>query len=184
MAKGGFVNKMLDLIGLVDVDDPDNYDYDDDLYEDEVSPQQYEQYEEDLYEEPPARQAPPPREKPRKERSKVIDMNNRNQASAQQPHPRASMKMLVYRPMSYDDTQSIIDELAAHRPVIVNLEELDLDIAQRMLDFMSGAVYAISGSIFKVANGIFVVAPSTVAIGGNVPDEMQQNGFYSPGGAR
>ena len=103
------------------------------------------------------------------------------------PQPRASMsqmKMLVYRPMSYDDTQNIIDNLRQGKPVIVNLEELELDVAQRVLDFMSGAVYALSGSIFKVANGIFVLAPNSVDISGNVPDEMQGSSFYALGSGR
>ena len=183
MAKGGFLNKMLDIIGLVDVDDPDDYEYEDEYYDDEPV---YDTYEDEPYEEevaPPPTRPAPVRERPaRKGGSKVIDMNNRN-ANAHSTS-RANMKMLVYRPMSYDDTQAIIDELSAGRPVIVNLEELDLDIAQRMLDFMSGAVYAVNGSIFKVANGIFVVAPSSVAIGGNVPDEMQGSSFYFSGARR
>ena len=54
------------------------------------------------------------------------------------------MKMIVYHPVSYEDTQSIIDNLKNRKPVIVNMEELELDTAQRILDFLSGAVYAAS----------------------------------------
>ena len=50
----------------------------------------------------------------------------------------ASMKMIVYHPISYEDTQNIIDNLKSRKPVIVNMEELEIDCAQRILDFMAG----------------------------------------------
>ena len=75
----------------------------------------------------------------------------------------ASMKMIVYHPISYEDTQNIIDNLKSRKPVIVNMEELEIDCAQRILDFMAGAIYALNGSIYKISRGIFVVAPTNSA---------------------
>ena len=63
----------------------------------------------------------------------------------------ASMKMIVYHPISYEDTQNIIDNLKSRKPVIVNMEELEIDCAQRILDFMAGAIYALNGSIYKIS---------------------------------
>lgn len=79
----------------------------------------------------------------------------------------ASMKMIVYHPISYEDTQNIIDNLKSRKPVIVNMEELENDCAQRILDFMAGAIYALNGSIYKISRGIFVVAPTNYDIIGN-----------------
>jgi len=79
----------------------------------------------------------------------------------------ASMKMIVYHPISYEDTQNIIDNLKSRKPVIVNMEELEIDCAQRILDFMAGAIYALNGSIYKISRGIFVVAPTNYDIIGN-----------------
>lgn len=94
------------------------------------------------------------------------------------------MKMVVYQPMTYDDTQSIIDNLKNRKPIVVNLENLEIDIAQRVLDFMSGAVYALNGNIHKVTKGIFILVPTNVDISGNVPDELQGAGsFYTLGGS-
>jgi cell division inhibitor SepF len=81
--------------------------------------------------------------------------------------PSAGMRMVVYQPQSYDDTQRIIDDLKSGRPVIANLEDLNVDIAQRVLDFLSGAVYGLDGSIRKVSRGIFLLAPPHVDISGN-----------------
>ena len=78
-----------------------------------------------------------------------------------------AMKMIVYHPVSYEDTQAIIDNLKNRKPIIVNMEELDVDCAQRILDFLSGAVYALSGTMCKISRGIFVVAPNNYDVVGN-----------------
>ena len=83
-----------------------------------------------------------------------------------QPVPQnlASMKMIVYHPVCYDDAQSIVDNLKNRRPVIVNMEELEGSCAQRVLDFLLGSIYALNGTINKISRGIFLVAPRDVAV--------------------
>lgn len=76
-------------------------------------------------------------------------------------------KMIVYRPVSYEDTQNIIDNLKSRKPVIVNMEQIKVETAQRILDFMSGACYAVDGRVYKVSSKIFVVAPANYDIIGN-----------------
>ena len=78
-----------------------------------------------------------------------------------------SGKMIVYRPVSYEDTQNIIDNLKAHKPVIVNMEQIEVEVAQRILDFMSGACYALNGRVYKVSSRIFIVAPANIDIIGS-----------------
>jgi len=94
-------------------------------------------------------------------------------------HTSSYMKVVVYQPDSYDDTQSIVDNIKNRKPVVVNLENLEIDLAQRVLDFLSGAVYALDGTIQKVARGIFVLAPNNVDITGNIPDEMKGKSFFT-----
>lgn len=104
----------------------------------------------------------PPGAVRRYDESRVVPM------SAQGPQqPSAGMRMVVYQPQSYDDTQRIIDDLKSGRPVIANLEDLNVDIAQRVLDFLSGAVYGLDGTIRKISRGIFLLAPPHVDISGN-----------------
>ncbi len=86
-------------------------------------------------------------------------------------------KMIVYHPISYEDTQNIIDNMKSNKPVIVNMEELEIDCAQRILDFMAGAVYALNGTIFKIARGIFVVAPMSYDVIGNGDGELGDGGL-------
>ena len=157
---GKVFGKFLDLIGL----------------EETVIDDEEEMEEEGTREEQPVQEAPA-RPAPRRTSNKVIGMNA-------QPTAGNGMKMLVYQPMSYEDTQSIIDNLKLNKPIVVNLESLENDVAQRVLDFMSGAVYALSGNIHKVSKRIFVLAPRNVDISGNIPDERNHvnTNFFSING--
>lgn len=99
-------------------------------------------------------------------------------------HTSPPMKVIIYQPLTYDDTQSIIDNLKGHKPVIVNLDCLEVELAQRVLDFISGAVYSLDGNIQKVAKGIFLLAPNNVDISGNIPDELKGKNFFTLTGKR
>lgn len=92
--------------------------------------------------------------------------------------PSSAVRMVVYQPQNFEDTQTIIDSLKGGRPVIVNLENLQIDAAQRVLDFISGAIYALDGSVRKISKGIFLLAPPGVDISGNLatglPGELRQ----------
>lgn len=94
-------------------------------------------------------------------------------------HSSAYIKVVVYQPMSYEDTQNVINNLKSRKPVVVTLEFLDPILAQRVLDFISGAIYALDGTIQKVSKGIFVLAPSNIEIVGNVPEELKGKSFYT-----
>lgn len=96
-------------------------------------------------------------------------------ASSNQVDQGSFVRMVVFQPQTYDDTQTIIDNLKAHKPVIVNLETLNPDIAQRVLDFIGGAIYALDGSVRKVSKGIFLLAPEGVDIAGNFASDYTSN---------
>lgn len=104
-------------------------------------------------------------------KSKVISMPEYNRAPAPVSVSERSMKMILFKPSSYDETESVIDSLRARKPVVVNLDEINPAVAQRILDFISGAVYALNGDIRRAARNIFVVVPSNIEISSNEADE-------------
>ena len=112
----------------------------------------------------------PVNEEPQEDRrrGKVVNMNSATNVS---PLPSSSMKMILYKPMSYEDSQTIVDNLRARKPVIVNMVDLEREAAQRVLDFVAGAVYALNGTIRKVEYGIFVIVPSNMTLVGNGEEE-------------
>ncbi|HWR44754.1 cell division protein SepF [Sporomusa sp.] len=74
------------------------------------------------------------------------------------------VKVMVVEPFSFDDAQHVADYLKSRKPVVVNLENTDPDIAKRMIDFISGTTYALNGQIQKVGNNIFLCAPNNVDV--------------------
>jgi cell division inhibitor SepF len=75
-----------------------------------------------------------------------------------------SFKVLVVEPKSFEEVQTIADHLKARRPVILNLESLDKEQAQRILNFLSGSIYALNGESQRVSNGIFFFAPPGIDV--------------------
>lgn len=80
------------------------------------------------------------------------------------PQKQATFKVLVVEPRSFEEVQTIVDQMRARRPVILNLESLDKDLAQKILNFLNGAIYALGGETQRVATGIFFFAPQGVDI--------------------
>ena len=89
----------------------------------------------------------------------------------------ADMNMVIFRPTEYEQAQTIIDYLKLRKPIIVNLDEIEVSVAQRILDFITGAVYALAGDIKKAARNIFVVVPSNVEIS-NANDDADRSADF------
>ena len=84
----------------------------------------------------------------------------------------AQLKLVVMQPENFDQARDIADHLKTKKPVVINLEGLERDVAKKIIDFLSGAVYALDGNIQKVSSGIFLIAPYNVGIMGDVKDEL------------
>ena len=82
----------------------------------------------------------------------------------------AGMEVCVVKPTTVEDARTITETLLANRTVVLNLEGLDVDIAQRIIDFTSGSCYAMSGNLQKISRYIFVITPRSVDISGDFQD--------------
>ena len=80
------------------------------------------------------------------------------------------MEVCVIRPTSMEDTREIADTLVDNSTVVLNLEGLDMELAQRIIDFASGACYSLNGSLQKISSYIFLVTPANVDISGDMQD--------------
>ena len=79
----------------------------------------------------------------------------------------SSSEVCVIKPKQFDDATEIVDALLDNCTVILNLEGLDINLAQHIIDFTSGASYSIQGSIRKVSSYIFILTPEGVDITGD-----------------
>ncbi len=109
--------------------------------------------------------------------------------AAQQTKPQQSnrytsnVKLVVIEPQGFDESPKLVDSLKAKKPVIINLENLETDVARKIFDFLSGATYALNGNVQKVANNIFVFAPENVSVdykNDQKPSEKASEGMKSP----
>ena len=148
-------DKLLDSIRF-----NDNDDYEDDEFYDE----------EDTYDEAPRAR------KKSSLRSQTIeddeDIRGRASTASKRPNARrtaSGMEVCVIKPTSVDDSREITDTLLDKCTVVLNMEGLDMDIAQRIIDFTSGSTYAIHGNLQKISHHIFIITPETVDISGDFP---------------
>ncbi len=88
------------------------------------------------------------------------------------------MKVVVVQIEQFDEVREITDHLRNKKAVVINLEKLEKETARRVLDFLSGSVYALGSNIQKIANGIFLIAPYNVDIMADVRDELTSNDIF------
>lgn len=80
------------------------------------------------------------------------------------------MEVCVVKPTAFEDAREITETLLDNRTVVLNLEGLDVDIAQRIIDFASGSCFAMRGNLQKISHYIFIITPPTVDISGDFAD--------------
>lgn len=85
------------------------------------------------------------------------------------------VKMVISQPTSFEQSENICDLLKEKKSVIVNLEYVNKDVARRIVDFISGGVYALDAHIQKVSNSIFLIAPINYEITNEMAREEIKN---------
>ncbi len=106
--------------------------------------------------------------------SRVVPLRSASASSSR------TLEVSIMKPTRFDDSQDICDMLVDERATVVNLEGIDLALAQRIMDFISGAVYALNGKIHQISGLIFIVSPENVDISGDYLSYVEQNGFEVP----
>ncbi len=186
---------MLDVIknalGYLKFSD-DEEDYDDyDEYEEEDEPQERKLF------------ATQPKVAPKiEERKPMFTQQERVSAKEEQPEPKRftsrmerttnnkivpirttprGLEVCIMKPTSFEDSQDICDMLLTGRAAVVNLEGFDPDEAQRVMDFISGCVYAINGKLHQISRYIFIFSPDTIDISGDYLELVSDDfGFGVP----
>ena len=100
-------------------------------------------------------------------RGKVVNINATTQ-----------FQVVVIQPETFDEAKEIADHLKERKPVVINLELMDKDSAQKIFDFLNGAIYALGGSVQKVATNIYLIAPYNVSIMSDFRDELKSKGLF------
>lgn len=85
--------------------------------------------------------------------------------------PSGSGKMILLEPRAFSESQQIADHLKKRNTVVVNMKRVTPEQAKRIIDFLSGTVYAIGGDLQKIGVGIFLCTPKNVNVEGSISDE-------------
>ena len=152
---GALMNKVWDLFGMDRAEEEEDYD-NEDVYD-------YEDEDDEAQEEGRGFFG-----RKNRENNKVVNMPQA-QTNAN------AIKMVISQPTSFEQSDEICSFLKERKSVIVNLEYVNKDVARRIVDFISGGVYALDGYIQKVSNSIFLVAPSNYEITNEMAREEMKN---------
>ena len=149
----GVMDKFISAMKLSE-DEDDGY-YDDDFYDDDPEPM---------------RKPVSSKDTDNAEEDKVRKLTPKLTPLRQTKKVGAGMEVCVIKPNTVEDAREITETLLANRTVVLNLEGLDVDIAQRIIDFTSGSCFAISGNLQKISHYIFIITPASVDISGDFQD--------------
>ena len=90
------------------------------------------------------------------------------------------MKVVIVRPEMFDEVANIADHLVQGKTIVLNLETANKEVARRIVDFMSGAAYALSCKLKKVANNTFIIVPEHTDIAGElILDDFEEQNYYN-----
>ena len=162
------MDKILNIIKLNDSDNYSDYDDGDDDYLDDEDPK----------ESKILSMNPEPVQDFEERPKKSIVRSNTLRPQARKISG-SGMEVCVIKPSSIEDAREITDTLLANRTVVLNLEGIEVETAQRIIDFTSGSCYAIQGNLQKISHYIFIITPSSVDISGDFP-ELLTSSFDVP----
>ena len=164
----GFMDKLLNSMRYDDDDYDDEDYYDDEEYDEEPRRNKSRAIKstsiDDDYDDVPKKPSRPAYTGPRKGSNRT--MSN-------------GMEVCVIKPTTVEDAREITETLLENRTVVLNMEGLDMDIAQRIIDFTSGSTFAIDGTLQKISNSIFIVTPKSVGVSGDF-QEILSGSFDVP----
>lgn len=164
-------DKFMDIMRLNPEDDDEEYEFDNEEYE--------------YDEEEPKKKAPRRefkqssvadevvKEKPVKSVPKITPISKSSRKQ------NLGMEVCVIKPESIEDEIEIVETLLNGRTVVINMEGLNVDLAQRIIDFTSGATFAMHGNLQKISNYIFLATPNGVDISGDIQNMLES---FQPGG--
>lgn len=171
----GLLNNLLDYLKMSDEDDYEEYDdFEEERDEPELKDNRRVEYQEkrtarknsraqreEVEEELPRRERSPKSERA----SKVVPMRGSSR----------ELGVRIIKPKSFEDSEEVCETLIKGQPVVVNLEGFDDDDAQRIMDFISGCLFAIDGKLHRISRYIFIFSPANVDISGDYLDFLPED---------
>lgn len=145
--------KVKSMLGFEDYDDYDDYEED----------EEYENEEEESDSVEPV----------------ITNKKVQNNSKVVNIHTSTSVKVTITKPADYEEAMEICDALKNRRIVLVNTTLLEIKIAQRLLDFISGSCYALGGEVQQVEKGVYLLSPSNVEVTNELKNEISTKALFN-----
>ncbi|GIO26076.1 cell division protein SepF [Ornithinibacillus bavariensis] len=87
----------------------------------------------------------------------------------------SATKMVLYEPRTFDEAQQIADNIVSKRAVVINLQRVNHQDAKRIIDFLSGTIYAVNGVIQRIGAQTFLCAPDNMDITGSISETLEED---------
>lgn len=165
----GFIDKFINSMRNTDDDyEDENYDTEELEYEDED--------EDEVEEEDVPRRKFFSREKAVESMERQESQRSRRDENVVSIHSNPkNMEVNMIRASSVEDGREICDMLMSGRAVVINLENIDTEVAQRIIDFTSGACYTMEGNLQKISDSIFIASPKNVELSGDFQEMLSSD---------
>lgn len=112
---------------------------------------------------------------------KLVDFkDSQRQSYSRSSDFRSRSEVFVIKPQETDEAQSVIDFLRANKTIVINIEGLDVSVAQRIIDYVGGACYAMGGSLNVVSSNIFIATPQDIEVSGDLREELVSQDALTP----
>ena len=89
-------------------------------------------------------------------------------------------EVYVIKPQEFNEAQTVTDFLKDGKTIVINMEGIELTAAQRIIDFIGGACYALDGTLQAISSNIFIAAPQDIEVSGDLRDEILNESTVSP----
>lgn len=109
----------------------------------------------------------------------IPSSNSKKQSKVVNIHTAVSAKVTITKPSAYEEATDICDDLKNRKIVVVNTTSLDPKVAQRLLDFMGGASYALGGELQEIEKGVYILSPSNVEVSNELKNELSSRGLFN-----
>lgn len=94
-------------------------------------------------------------------------------------HSSQSTKIVIIKPTNYNEAVEICDNLKNRKVCLINMSNIESSIAQRLLDFIAGASYALDGVLEQVNTGVYVLSPSNIEVSNELKTELKSKGILN-----
>lgn len=179
------MSKFMDFLKLSDPED--DFD-DDDLFGEDDDYEEYEQpkkktkpkakasnsYDYDDFDDEDDYIPKKQKQKPARTPSKLVAINSRNNNN------RSTGTVRVIKPQEFNEAQKVTDYLKEGDSIVINMEGIEVHAAQRIIDFIGGACYALDGSLQAISANIFIAAPQSINVTGDLRDEILNSSTFAP----